>query len=103
LQRNKAQLFDLRTPWFYTFCIMGRLSFIIVGMWISAALASFRYHHAARRVYASIIFIGNGLCNGLPLFIGNMFYYNGNISLQHTATYCYALQHTATAAHCNTR
>ena len=66
LLRDYQHLRDLRTPWFHSFCVMGRLTWLVTGMWLTALLASLRFYHSARRVFALVTFMGNGIVNGLP-------------------------------------
>jgi len=77
MQRSFEHLFDLRAPWFHSFCVMGRLWCITVGMWVSGIVAYCGLYHTARRVYGFVVFFGNGLINGFPHSFANFIYFAG--------------------------
>ena len=70
-ERNASHAFDLRSPGFHSFCVIGRMFFIGVGLVSAVAFGAARRLHTARRVYGLCIFIVNGFVCGLPLAVGH--------------------------------
>jgi len=71
LERGVEHVFDLRAPPWHNFCVIGRLGCESLGFFSSFALAAFGHLHTARVFGAIMVFLLNGVVNGVVYAVVN--------------------------------
>jgi len=64
-ERGAEHVFDLRSPPFHSFCVIGRLGCYIVGFSLSMLISSTGHYNTARVARAAIVYFLNGIVNGI--------------------------------------